>query len=66
MTVSSIRTTEFRQFITKTVNYAVPAAAIIVFAAVLANASKIDKQISDSASDQSIENEIFIASFIIP
>lgn len=61
MTVSSIRTTEFRQFITKTVNYAVPAAAIIVFAAVLANASKIDKQISDSASDQSIENEIFIA-----
>lgn len=61
LTVSSIRTTNFKQFINKTVNYAVPAAAIVVFAAVLANASKIDRQISEHNAGSAVDNDVFIA-----
>ena len=61
LTVSSIRTTNFKQFISRTVNYAVPAAAIVVFAAVLANASKIDKQISEYNAGSAVDSDVFIA-----
>ena len=61
LTVSSIRITNFKQFINKTVNYAVPAVAIVVFAAVLANASKIDRQISEHNAGSDVDNDVFIA-----
>ena len=61
LTVSSIRITNFKQFINKTVNYAVPAAAIVVFAAVLANASKIDRQISEHNAGSDVDSDVFIA-----
>ena len=61
MTVRSIRAAGAGQLLTKAVNYAVPVAAIVVFAAVLGNASKINDQISERASDAVIDNEVFTA-----
>lgn len=60
ITVGSIRTTGFRQFITKTVHFAVPVAALTAFAFVLANASEIDRQISHRAT---IENNAYVPDF---
>ncbi|MBE6853231.1 MAG: M23 family metallopeptidase [Ruminococcus sp.] len=61
MTLRSIRTTGLKQFFTRTVNYAVPAAAVVVFAVVLGSVSKIDRQISEVASpDASIDNSVLI------
>lgn len=48
MTVSSIRTTAIKELMSKAVNYAVPAAAVVVFATVINSASKVDKEVSTS------------------
>lgn len=66
MTVSSIRTTAVREFMSKAANYAVPAAAVVVFATVINSASKIDKEVSTSyvtgqVSVTSVNEETFIA-----
>lgn len=64
MTVSSIRTTRTKQFFTKAVNYAVPAAAITAFAFLLGNASNIENGISTenlTENDIVIDSEAFIA-----
>lgn len=61
MTVSSIRATGAKQFVTKAVNYAVPAAAIVAFAAVLGSASSIDRATSAVSGDASLDSDVFIA-----
>lgn len=47
MTVKSIRTTDFRQFIVKAAHITLPAAALIAFAVILGNASEIDRHINE-------------------
>ncbi len=47
MTLGSIRTTGFRQFVSRAAGICVPAAALIMFAVVLTNANRNDGRISD-------------------
>ncbi len=61
MTVSSIRTTTVKELMSKAVGYAVPAAAVVVFATVINSTSGIEKQISTSyapgQSDETVVSE---------
>lgn len=68
MTVNSIRTTGFRQFLSRLAHYVLPAAALTAFAVVLSNAAKIDEQISgnngtDKNSSQQV-NHAFVSEIV--
>ncbi len=58
MEVSSIRATSTRQFISKAISYAVPAAAIVTFAVVLNSTSKIEAGISSYLPGKTEESQV--------
>ncbi|MDO5560272.1 MAG: M23 family metallopeptidase [Oscillospiraceae bacterium] len=64
VTVSSVADSRSKQFFSKAVNYAVPVAAVLVFATVLSSAKKVESTVDSYISGQSAGIEINADSFI--